>query len=268
VAAVRIDQSDEDDGRADNADTPDANEPPDTSAAARPRDSTDSGDSPGPDHLAGTDREPKARGPAFEEYYARVDAVYRAYAIDQAYERVREIESGIVTPAMRQIEAEDPGRRLAGLEHSLKGKDRLTQKITEAVDERGHTVDQAFAMVKDTIRYTFCYPEDQYAQGVHADCGRMESAGFERVDRRNLWAGEEYKGVNSRWRVPESGQLFEVQFHTQASLDAKEETHGAYEQIRTLPDDDAEVSRLHAYQREVTAKIPTPHGAPGIPDYP
>jgi hypothetical protein len=56
---------------------------------------------------------------------------------------------------MKRIEAEDPGRRLAGLEHSLKGKDRLTQKINEAVDERGHTVDQAFAMVKDAIRYTF-----------------------------------------------------------------------------------------------------------------
>ena len=76
------------------------------------------------------------------------------------------------------------------------------------------------------------------------------------------------KGDNSRWRVPESGQFFEVQFHTQASLDAKEETHGAYEQIRSLPDDDAEVGRLHAYQREVTAKVPIPPGAPGIPDYP
>lgn len=265
---MRIDQPDEDDGRADDADTPDANEAPDTSAVASFCDSTDSGDALGPGHLAGADREPTVRATAFEEYHSRVDVAYRTYAIDQAYERVREIESGIVTPAMKRIEAENPERRLAGLEHSLKGKDRLTQKINEAVDERGHTVEQAFVMVKDTIRYTFCYPEDRYAQGVHADCGRIESAGFERVDRRNLWAGEEYKGVNSRWRVPESGHLFEVQFHTQASLDAKEETHGAYEQIRSLADDDAEVSRLHAYQREVTAKVPTPPDAPGIPDYP
>ena len=77
----------------------------------------------------------------------------------------------------------------------------------------------------------------------------------------------EYKGVNSRWRVPDSGQLFEVQFHTQASLDAKEETHGAYEQIRSLPDDDVEVGKLHTYQREVTATVPIPPGALGIPDY-
>jgi hypothetical protein len=75
VAAVRIDQPDEDDGRADDADTPDANEPPDTSAVASICDSTDSGDVLGPDHLAGADREPKARAAAFEEYYTRVDGV-------------------------------------------------------------------------------------------------------------------------------------------------------------------------------------------------
>jgi hypothetical protein len=78
----------------------------------------------------------------------------------------RRCERGTVTPAMKRIEAEDPERRLAGLEHSLKGKDRLTQKINEAVDERGRTVEQAFAMVKDAIRYTFCYPEDRYAEGI------------------------------------------------------------------------------------------------------
>lgn len=239
---MRIDQPGEGDGREDVPDRPD------------------------PDDV----RHERAAAPAgeCEAYRARVDGVLRAHAIDQAYDRVREIERSIVTPAMKRIEAEDPERRLAGLEHSLKGKDRLTEKINEAVDERGHTMEQAFAMVKDAIRYTFCYSEDRYTEGVRADSGRLENAGFEHVDRRNLWAGVEYKGVNSRWRVPDSGQLFEVQFHTQASLNAKEETHGTYEQIRSLPDDDAEVGKLHTYQREVTAKVPTPPGALGIPDYP
>ena len=46
---MRIDQPDEDDGRADDPDTPDANEAPDTSAVASFCDSTDSGDALGPD---------------------------------------------------------------------------------------------------------------------------------------------------------------------------------------------------------------------------
>jgi hypothetical protein len=41
-----------------------------------------------------------------------VDAVLRASAIDQAYEKVRGIEGGTVTPAMKRIEAEDPERHL------------------------------------------------------------------------------------------------------------------------------------------------------------
>lgn len=201
------------------------------------------------------------------EYRATVEAVYRAYAIDQGCARVEQVERETVTPAMRRIEAEDPTRHLAGLEHRLKGRYRIEEKVTEAVEERGHSVEDAFGMVKDAIRYTFCYPEDSYTDGVYADCERLENAGFERFDRRNSWDRDEYKGINSRWRVPESGQLFEAQFHTEASLAAKEETHDAYKQLRTLPADDAEVSRLHAYQRKVTSKIPIPPGALDIPDY-
>jgi hypothetical protein len=55
---------------------------------------------------------------------ASVGAAYRAYAIDQAHEKVREIERGTVTPAMRRIETEDPDRHLAGLDNRLKGRDR------------------------------------------------------------------------------------------------------------------------------------------------
>lgn len=155
------------------------------------------------------------------EHRTKVDAAYRAYAVDQGYQRVREIEEKTVTPAMRHIEAEDPDRRLAGLEHRLKGKDRLTEKVLKTVNERGHTEQEALGLIKDAIRYTFCYPDDGYTPGVHADCRRLSDAGFEFVDRENSWTNEQYKGINSRWRVPDDGQLFEVQFHTQASLDAK-----------------------------------------------
>ena len=70
----------------------------------------------------------KAFAPAHAGKLA-VEAVDRAYAIDQGYARVCEIEEKTVTPAMLRIEAEDPDRQLAGLEHRLKGKDRLTEKI-------------------------------------------------------------------------------------------------------------------------------------------
>ena len=199
---------------------------------------------------------------------AKVDAAYRvADAVDQAYARVCEVERNTVTPAMRRIEAADPQRHLAGLEHRVKGRERLAEKVGFDVAKKGRDVDQAVSNVKDTIRYTFVYDEAGYTAGVYSDCDRLQEAGFERFDRRNSWDHDEYKGINTRWRIPGAGQIFEVQFHTHASLDAKEETHFTYERIRSMPEDDAEVAELRAYQREVTAKVPVPPGAVDIPDY-
>jgi hypothetical protein len=202
------------------------------------------------------------------EHRAIVDAAYRSYAIDQVYEKVRDIERGTVTPTMRRIEAEDPERHLAGLENSLKGKDRLVEKVNFDVQKKGVTVDQAIANVKDAIRYTFCYAEDAYAEGVYADCDRLADRGFELAERRNAWVKEQYKGLNSWWRVPANGQRFEVQFHTQASLDAKEASHWAYEKLRVGVPTPAEQRELEDYQKQVTARVPIPPGAQDIPDYP
>lgn len=222
-------------------------------------------DSPG---SAGS-RETKARAEFNAEYRATVEAVYRQDAVDRGYERIRETEENVVTPAMHRIEAEDPDRRLVGLEFRLKDKDRLTEKVNKAVDERGRTVEEALMSVKDAIRYTFQYPDESYTKGVDADCARLKEAGFAPVDRQGTWEDEEYKGINSRWREPKSGLLLEVQFHTQASYEAKQETHSAYERLRQtnveLPDE--EIRELRAYQRAVSAKVPIPPGATEIPDY-
>ena len=119
-----------------------------------------------------------------------MDAAYGADAIDRAYDKICEIERDTVTPAMRRVEAKDPGRRLAGLENRLKGKDRLAEKITKMVTELGHPVDGALGLVKDVIRYTFCYPEERYSQGVSDDWERMKRSGFRPVERENSWGNE------------------------------------------------------------------------------
>lgn len=204
---------------------------------------------------------------AHEELRVNAADAYRAYTIDRGCDRVREVEETVTTPAMRRVEAEDPTRTLVGLEFRLKGRERLSEKVAFDMAKKGITADQAFAGVKDAIRYTFEYPEDGYTRGVYADCDRIASEGFELVERRNSWAKEEYKGINSRWRTLENGQMFEVQFHTEVSFAAKQETHWAYERLRSgvLP---GEQQQLDQFQRDVTARVPIPPGAADIPDYP
>jgi hypothetical protein len=250
---VQIDRPDGDDGRTDALDTASVSNP----AGAR--------DLPYPPD---PDAERQARIARAMESRGTADAAYRAYAIRQAYEKISGIEHEAVTPVMKRIEAEDPERRLAGLENSLKGMDRLAEKVTFDVQKKGVTVDQAVANVKDAIRYTFCYSEHAYTAGVYADCDRLTDAGFELIERRNSWDKDQYKGINSRWLVPVNSQMFELQFHTQASLDAKEETHWAYEKLRVGVPTSAEQHELEDYQKRITARIPVPPGAQDIPDYP
>ena len=85
---------------------------------------------------------------------------------------------------------------------------------------------------------------------------RLKAEGFELIKLKNLWAEEQYKGINCQWRRPETGLRFEVQFHTPESLEAKELTHEAYERIRAPapPAERAELERSSA----VNALLVTP----------
>jgi hypothetical protein len=264
---VGVDRPDDDDPRLESVDTHEAHAPDTTGATdgagvldggVVDADVSDEADAPG------ERADYPGRLQAHVDLRAKADDAYRSHAIDQGCDRVREIEAAVVTPAMRRIEAEDPNRSLVGLEFRLKGRERIEAKVAHDMEKYGAAAELAFASVKDAIRYTFQYAEDAYAHGVRADCGRLRDEGFELAEFRNTWSHEEYKGINSRWQVPENGQLFEVQFHTRASFEAKQETHTAYERLRTLPPDHEEVHDLRACQREVTAKIPVPPGAQDV----
>ena len=125
-----------------------------------------------------------------------------------------------------------------------------------------------FRLCHDTIRYTFQYREARYTQGVWADIERLKDQGFEMHKLKNSWSDDQYKGINSQWIEPDTGQRFEVQFHTRISFEAKQLTHRAYERLRSQQADEFEQMVLEAFQKKVTAEVPVPPGADGIPDYP
>lgn len=192
--------------------------------------------------------------------------------IDNACARIREVGERAIIPGVRAVEAEDPARRLAGLEHRFKGVDRLKEKIADRMRTKGRQPAETLAQIPDVVRFTFEYSETAYSASVLKDVGRLEAKGFTQVERRNTWESDQYKGVNSRWREPESRVTFEVQFHTRASLEAKELTHKAYERIRSITDQtseaDQETSELKEFQRRVNSAIPIPPGVADIDDYP
>jgi len=184
--------------------------------------------------------------------------------------RIRELGETVITPTMRRIEAEDPARHLAGLDHRLKGENRLKEKVAERLQLRPElSPSQVLSAVPDAVRFTFVYPHERYADGVGADVRRLRAEGFELTEPlKNTWANEQYKGLNSRWRDSDSGQVFELQFHTRASFEAKQLTHPAYERIRNPETSDDERAELEDFQRQAGEKIPIPPGATEIEDCP
>ena len=185
--------------------------------------------------------------------------------VERGCPQVREIGETI-RAAMRTIEAEDSDRHLIGLEHCFKGEDRIKEKVAAALEEQPNlSPRQALSAVPDAIRFTFCYSEERYTTGVTSDLERLTARGFELAKPlKNSWGSDQYKGINTQWREPTTRQLFEVQFHTQASFEAKQLSHAAYERIRNPQTSHAELPELEDFQRRVCAKISIPPGAPDI----
>jgi hypothetical protein len=174
-----------------------------------------------------------------------------------------------VLPTMLRVEAADPERRLAGLEHMLKGTDRLKEKVADQLAYHADLSPHRLAAdVPDAVRFTFEYSKAHYTDGVQADVQRIRDEGFELMKLKNLWSEDQYKGVNSQWRRPETGLRFEVQFHTQESREAKELTHEAYERLRDPLTSESEATALEQYQRRVNALISVPSDVFAIEDYP
>ena len=189
--------------------------------------------------------------------------------VDRGVTHIQEVGRQVIVPGMRAVEAEDASRCLAGLEHCFKGEDRLKEKVADQLKPPSDlTASKALRAIPDVVRFTFCYQETAYTNGVQVDVARLTSRGFELMKLKNTWTSDQYKGINTQWRERESGVRFEVQFHTWASLDAKELSHDAYNRLRGTEAQDEEREELESFQSRVNGKVPVPPDVRTIEDYP
>ena len=190
------------------------------------------------------------------------------HKLEQECDHIVGREQKIVSPRLREVESQDPDRKLIGFEERLKDRDRIKEKLYEDIDFLCRSPREAISLLPDAIRYTFQYDEARYTKGVQADIVRMKEQGFELEKLKNYWLDDQYKGINSQWTESGTGQRIEVQFHTRISYEAKQITHYAYERLRTMEADKLEELVLEAFQNKVTAAVPIPPDATDIPDYP
>jgi hypothetical protein len=190
--------------------------------------------------------------------------------IEAQCDLIVEREQKRITPALRGIESQNPDRHLVGFRYCRKEPDRIKEKVCDNMKTFIISADEALSLVPDTIRYTFQYEKEaRYTRGVLADISHLRDQGFRLEKLTNYWSDDQYKGINSQWIDLDSGQRFEVQFHTRISFEAKQLTHGAYERLRSeQKPDEFEQMVLEAFQKKVSAEVPVPPDAADIPDYP
>jgi hypothetical protein len=166
-----------------------------------------------------------------------------------------------ITPAMRRVEARlEHGTLVPDTEKfALKSPDRFKEKLAKMIAiEPDRPSSDLSREIHDGIRYTFLFDSEHYSTGVEAACSELGRNNHILIGFKPGWAGEEYKGINSQWKDTASGQLFEVQFHTPDSWEAKQKTHDAYERIESPETPVAERLRLRDYQREISARVTVP----------
>jgi hypothetical protein len=197
-----------------------------------------------------------------------------ANAAAEAFMRRSAAAEPRITRSMQGIADSVDHGKLIGLEYRLKGDDSLKRKLaTDMLEDIGVAPGRALDDIKDSIRYTMEVPRGSYTRGVQQAIDDLQAKGFQNVTFKNTWDSAGYKGINSTWRDPVSGQVFELQFHTADSFAAKMDGHALYEKER-LPGVSAdELAAISAEQSELFGKVPVPRdagsirlGAPGSDD--
>lgn len=158
------------------------------------------------------------------------------------------------------------GAEIIGFDQRLKSPDSLKRKVATAlVEHTGRNVDTVLAGITDAVRYTVQWQDAAYTVGVTDFSDTLDAFRNDSTKWSNTWGRTSgYRALNTGWRAPRSGQLFEIQFHTPASKHAQEATHKLYEEQRLPSTGPARKQELQREQDAVFDAVPVPSGAESL----
>ncbi|WP_201274457.1 hypothetical protein [Mycolicibacterium sp. CH28] len=185
-------------------------------------------------------------------------------AANELLERARGAEPGI-TESMQRISAELNEADLIGLDYRLKAEESLKEKLSGLLEEYpDKPLVSHIADIKDSVRYTVQSPAEFYSSNVEHAVEQLLSQGYDCIKLKNTWGGDGYQGINGFWSDPATGHLFEVQFHTPESFEAKMSTHILYEEQRLPQTSLLRQQELSALQARIFGDLDVPQGATDI----
>lgn len=171
-------------------------------------------------------------------------------AVDDIYLREPEITS-ILTRVV--IDEQNAGRkdvRMEGLEFRLKTKDSIREKIEVRKEKR--SVDEFY----DIVRYTVVSNTNNYYDTQKKVLQKLIDKDVRIVNLKDTWGSPGYNGVNCK--LQKGKVKFELQFHTEESLEAKEKAHKIYEKQRVLSQFDPKYIEMAREMDKIFSATPVP----------
>lgn len=147
---------------------------------------------------------------------------------------------------------------MVGLEYRIKSQKSLSEKIQTQARDHSVTVAAESKNIKDAIRYTITKNEFGYTDMVNNTIDDLRTQGYQVHVVNNWRANSPYKGVNAQITSP-TGQMFELQFHTPASLESKNKTHDIYKSLRNT-NDPVVMTQAEKDMIEIAKSVPFPRG--------
>ena len=194
-------------------------------------------------------------------------------AARRAYKDMAVLEPEI-TDVMLSVVDKFEGARLEGIEFAVKTASSVEDKIFRRIEEAKQVglppvsdVDIVKNMT-DVVRYTAVVDHDSIVDATLRTAKNFKELGFEvvEIDNKYLESDPVYKGMHML--IQDSrGTAFEVQIHSEQSLEVKNAIHPLYEEARKLKPEDPEVVVLKNKMREVTRTLPTPKDVDKIKSY-
>ena len=156
---------------------------------------------------------------------------------------------------------------IIGLEDKFKSETSLVRKLIDKSKAGNTMVENIARRNNDVLRYTFIFPNREYAIGVGDSIKMLRQNGYKISSNHiwNAWQNEGsakdigYRGINITV-ISSQNQKFELQFHTTESFRLKTETHYLYEELRDLKTSDQRKLEIIKEMLRLAKEIKRPEG--------
>ena len=167
------------------------------------------------------------------------------------------------------------GGTMDGLVHccktgtSLSSKIRRKQEKLKENDGIDATDVEAMEKLDDIVRFTFKCDHDDMAEKCAAFEEELKKSGYEitRRDNKYLDKDPDYKAIHLQIKS-KSGDLIELQIHSQESLDVKNVNHDIYDKSRELPKGSKKRTEMEENMKKRTRGLRNPKGIEKLLPFP